>query len=90
MSQMMTVLATSLLATSLLTAAAEARGGGQIGSFDGSNVYCRCKGDPASFTRIDRSPRPSFDRSDPASDPDYYAACDETWVPKAFWASSCK
>jgi hypothetical protein len=87
MSQMMTILATSLVATSLLTAVAEARGGGHIRSFDGSNVYCRCKGDHASFNRIDR---PSFDRSYPASDPDYYAACDELWMPKAFWASSCK
>jgi hypothetical protein len=81
MSQMMTILATSLVATSLLTAAAEARGGGHIGHPCNGSKHCH-----ASFYRIDR---PSFDRSY-LSDPDYYAACDEPWMPKAFWPKSCK
>jgi hypothetical protein len=83
MRQTIVILATALLASSLLTVAAEARGGG--GGFGrGGAQY---GSDRLHFDGIDqntmrRNSYPVFNR-------DYDPSCDNDWQPKQMWASSC-
>ena len=82
MRQTITILATALLASSLLTAAAEARGGGnRSGAQFGS--------DRVHFDGINQNTMRRFERSYPTFNRDYDASCDDDWEPKALWASSC-
>ena len=82
MRQTITILATALLASSLLTAAAEARGGGnRSGAQFGS--------DRAQFDGTSQNAMRRFERAYPTFNRDYDASCDDDWEPKALWASSC-
>lgn len=76
------IVATAVLASSLLTAAAEARGGGNRGGAQlGSNrIYS---------DGIDQNAMRRFDSSHPVFNRDYDPSCDNDWTPKQMWASSC-
>jgi hypothetical protein len=78
------ILATALLASSLLTVAAEARGGGGFGRGD-----ARIGSDRMHFDGIDQNTMRRFDSSDPVFNRDYDPSCDNDWEPKQMWASSC-
>jgi len=82
------ILATALLASSLLTVAAEARGGGSaVSGFGRGNA--RIGSDRVQFDGIDQNGMRRFESSDPAFDRDYDPSCDDDWQPKWMWASSC-
>jgi hypothetical protein len=76
-------LATALLASSLLTAAAEARGGGAVGGFGRGGA--RFGSDRMYSNGIDQNAMRRFD----VFDRDYDPSCDNDWQPKQMWASSC-
>jgi hypothetical protein len=82
MRQTITIVATALLASSLLTAAAEARGGGNRGG-------AQFGSDRAHFDGINQNTMRRFDSSYPVFDRDYDPSCDNDWMPKQMWASSC-
>ena len=85
MRQLIMILATALLASSLLTVAAEARGGG--GSFGrGGAQY---GSDRLHFDGIDQNTMRRYDSSYPVFNRDYDPSCDNDWQPKQMWASSC-
>jgi hypothetical protein len=85
MRQTIMILATALLASSLLTVAAEARGGG--GGF--GRGHARIGSDRMHFEGIDQNTMRRFDSSYPVFNRDYDPSCDNDWEPKQMWASSC-
>ena len=88
MRQTIMIVATAVLASSLLTAAAEARGGGRaVGGFGRGNV--QFGSDHVHFDGIDQNTMRRFDSSYPVFDRDYDPSCDNDWQPKQMWASSC-
>jgi hypothetical protein len=82
MRQTIMVLATALLASNLLTTAAEARGGGKRGGaqLGGERMYS---------DGVDQNAMRRFDGSYPVFNRDYDPSCDNDWQPKQMWASSC-
>jgi hypothetical protein len=82
MRRTITILATAVLASSLLTVAAEARGGGNRGG-------ARLGSDRMYSDGIDQNAMRRFDSSYPVFDRDYDPSCDNDWMPKQMWASSC-
>ena len=81
MRRTITILATAVLASSLLTVAAEARGCNRGGARLGSErMYSE---------GIDQNAMRRFDSSYPVFDRDYDPSCDNDWTPKQMWASSC-
>ena len=85
MRQTIMILATALLVSSLLTVAAEARGGG--GGFGRGDA--RIGSDRMHFDGIDQNTMRRFDSSYPVFNRDYDPSCDNDWEPKQMWASSC-
>jgi hypothetical protein len=77
------ILATALLASSLLTAAAEARGGGAVGGFGREGAVFGSG--RAYFEGTGQNAMRRFD----VFDRDYDPSCDNDWQPKQMWASSC-
>jgi hypothetical protein len=83
MRQVITFVATAVLASSLLTVAAEARGGG--GAVGGARIG----NEHVQFDGTSQNAMRRFERAYPTFNRDYDASCDDDWEPKALWASSC-
>ena len=82
MRRTVTILATAVVATCLLTVAAEARGGGHRSGAQLGNDRMYSDG-------IGQNAMRRYDYSYPVFDRDYDPSCDNDWMPKQMWASSC-